>query len=33
MGIIRTYKPKQSNIFKLKQYLKNTYNKNIKKVL
>ena len=33
MGIIRTYKPKDSNISKLKQYLEKTYNKNTKKVL
>jgi len=29
--IKRTYKPKQQNIVKLKNYLKRMYNKNIKK--
>lgn len=33
MGIVRTYKPKESNISKLKQYLEKTYNKNVNKVL
>ena len=28
---VRTYKPKQQNIVKLKNYLERMYNKNIKK--